>query len=42
MLNTKIKYEFLPILFENSYNIIIFATNQGGVYYDTGIQDEEL
>lgn len=26
----------------NSYNIIIFATNQGGVNYDTGIQDKEL
>ena len=27
---------------ENSYNIIILATNQGGANYDTGNQDKEL
>ncbi len=33
---------FCLFYLESSYNIIIFATNQGGVNYDTGIQDKEL
>ena len=33
---------FCLFYLENSCNITIFATNQGGANYDTRIQDKEL